>query len=192
LTITGIQENTTYRLLTVTGIFIDQGMLHQGTNTVSVQNISPGIYILEMTAIDGQRKNCKSRQAINTFPKKYNSQLSSKTKKCNKISAPPVFPAERLVINICTFLIKHHTAMLCIVNTQIKCSLCAKLAGSIHDGFELGFVALVTAYILEITGYAIVKSKQGALSRIHLLRVVALAIVICFVANVHKTSGKLV
>jgi len=51
-------------------------MLHQGTNTVSVQNISPGIYILEMTAIDGQRKIVRVVKPINTFPKKYNSQLA--------------------------------------------------------------------------------------------------------------------
>ncbi len=55
LNITGITENTKYRILNVTGVNINQGTLHQGNNAVSMQYFPPGIYILEIKGIDGQR-----------------------------------------------------------------------------------------------------------------------------------------
>ena len=53
--ITGVQQNTSYRLLNVTGILMQQGSLEYGSNTLSVKSVTPGIYILEMTGDDGKR-----------------------------------------------------------------------------------------------------------------------------------------
>ena len=55
LHITGVLQKTGYRLLTVTSICIQQGVLDQGNNTLSIKNFAPGIYILEMTGQDGVR-----------------------------------------------------------------------------------------------------------------------------------------
>jgi len=49
LYITGILQNTSYRLLDVTGECIQHGVLAQGSNTLSIKNYAPGIYILEVT-----------------------------------------------------------------------------------------------------------------------------------------------
>lgn len=59
LTITGIIESTSYRLLSVTGICIDRGIFHQGSNTLSLRLCVPGIYLLEMTAQNGERTNVR-------------------------------------------------------------------------------------------------------------------------------------
>jgi len=55
LNVTGITETTQYRLLNVTGICIEQGILQPGNNTISMQKTTPGIYILEMTSENGER-----------------------------------------------------------------------------------------------------------------------------------------
>jgi PKD repeat protein len=55
LSITGIQRSTGYRILTITGITLQQGTLQQGTNTVLLKQTAPGIYVLEMTGINGQK-----------------------------------------------------------------------------------------------------------------------------------------
>ena len=55
LMVTGIISTTNYRLLNVTGMSIQHGTMHPGSNTVSIQNFAPGIYILEMTVEDGER-----------------------------------------------------------------------------------------------------------------------------------------
>ncbi len=56
LNVTGIRQNTNYRLLDITGLCIQKGNFIQGSNTLNVKNIIPAIYILEMTGADGQRK----------------------------------------------------------------------------------------------------------------------------------------
>jgi len=55
LNISGVVENSNYRLLSITGITIQQGILGQGENTLSVKNYASGIYILELTGADGVR-----------------------------------------------------------------------------------------------------------------------------------------
>jgi len=55
LNVTGITESTQYRLLNVTGECVLQGTLQIGNNTISMQKIISGIYILEMTGEDGER-----------------------------------------------------------------------------------------------------------------------------------------
>jgi len=55
LNITGVMENNAYRLLNVTGISLDQGIFHQGNNSIPMQRFAPGIYILEMTSVNGER-----------------------------------------------------------------------------------------------------------------------------------------
>jgi hypothetical protein len=55
LNITGIKQNTTFRLQNVTGICVLQGAFEKGDNKLLMRNLMPGIYILEMTGIDGQR-----------------------------------------------------------------------------------------------------------------------------------------
>ncbi len=56
LNITGITETTKYRILKVTGITIKEGILEPGSNSVQLQKIIPGIYILEMTSENGERE----------------------------------------------------------------------------------------------------------------------------------------
>ncbi len=55
LTITGVQQNTSYRLLNITSGCIKQGILMQRENTISIKKFVPGIYILEMTETNGAR-----------------------------------------------------------------------------------------------------------------------------------------
>ena len=55
LNITGILSSTNYRLLSITGISVQQGTFEPGNNSLSMRNFAPGIYILEMTGADGQR-----------------------------------------------------------------------------------------------------------------------------------------
>jgi hypothetical protein len=55
LNITGVEQNMSYRIISITGIALQQGKLQQGSNTVSMQQFTPGIYILEMTGSDGER-----------------------------------------------------------------------------------------------------------------------------------------
>ena len=55
LNITGISKNTNYHLRSITGITIQQGILGQGNNTLSVKNFASGIYILELTGESGVR-----------------------------------------------------------------------------------------------------------------------------------------
>lgn len=56
LYITGLQWATTYKLYNFTGICAQQGSLQQGSNAVSLQGIPVGIYTLELTGEDGERK----------------------------------------------------------------------------------------------------------------------------------------
>ena len=53
LYITGIQQQTSYRLLDVTGECMKQGVLVYGSNTLSMKTVAPGVYILEMTLRQG-------------------------------------------------------------------------------------------------------------------------------------------
>ena len=55
LMVTGITGNTDYCLLNVTGICLQRGILHTGTNAIPIKGYAPGIYILEMTGQDGVR-----------------------------------------------------------------------------------------------------------------------------------------
>jgi hypothetical protein len=55
LNISGVVENSNFRLLSITGITIQQGILGQGENTLIIKNFASGIYILEMTGTDGVR-----------------------------------------------------------------------------------------------------------------------------------------
>lgn len=55
LNITGILQSTNYRLLDVTGECVQQGILINGSNTLSMKIFAPGVYILEMTGVDGTR-----------------------------------------------------------------------------------------------------------------------------------------
>ena len=55
LYITGVLQNTNYRLLNVTGVSMQQGVLKYGINTLPVKGFAQGIYILEMTGADGAR-----------------------------------------------------------------------------------------------------------------------------------------
>ena len=47
--ITGVQQNTSYNLMDITGACMQQGVLTPGSNTLSIKNFAPGIYILEVT-----------------------------------------------------------------------------------------------------------------------------------------------
>ena len=55
LYITGLVENTNYRLLNITGECMQQGALVYGSNTLSMKTCVPGVYVLEMTGDDGAR-----------------------------------------------------------------------------------------------------------------------------------------
>jgi hypothetical protein len=55
LNIDGLTENTQYRMLSVTGACLQQGMLVPGNNVLSIKNLVPGVYILELTDGEGQR-----------------------------------------------------------------------------------------------------------------------------------------
>ncbi len=55
LNIMGILQSTAYRLVSVTGLAVQEGVLQTGSNFVSLRNIAPGIYILEMSDRSGER-----------------------------------------------------------------------------------------------------------------------------------------
>ena len=55
ITITGVTVIMNYRLLTVTGVSVSDGVLQKGHNLVSMQSIAPGVYVLEMTDENGER-----------------------------------------------------------------------------------------------------------------------------------------
>lgn len=44
-----------YRLLSIIGDCVSQGILQQGNNTISMQVVADNIYILEVTEADGKR-----------------------------------------------------------------------------------------------------------------------------------------
>ena len=56
LNVTGVMENTNYKLFSVTGNCVSQGILQQGSNSISMRVFAAGVYILEMTRADGQRE----------------------------------------------------------------------------------------------------------------------------------------
>lgn len=55
LYITGIAQKTDYRILNVVGVSLQQGILTNGSNTISIQNIPTGMYLLELVGVDGTR-----------------------------------------------------------------------------------------------------------------------------------------
>ncbi len=55
LNITGVPQATSYRLLSITGTTQMQGPLQEGSNSLPVQHLATGIYLLEMTGADGAR-----------------------------------------------------------------------------------------------------------------------------------------
>lgn len=59
LIITGIMQLTPYRLLNVTGISLQAGILEKGSNALSLKNYAPGVYVLEITATDGSKEMVK-------------------------------------------------------------------------------------------------------------------------------------
>jgi PKD repeat protein len=59
LSITGIQEATTYRIITVSGVNLQSGTLQKGSNNVTLPDISAGMYILEMTGPTGEKNTMR-------------------------------------------------------------------------------------------------------------------------------------
>ena len=59
LHIVGVPENTSYRLLNITGVLIQQGTLEEGRNTLSMKGFESGVYVLEMTGVDGVRETVR-------------------------------------------------------------------------------------------------------------------------------------
>ena len=59
LAVDGLQQNTKYRLLNTLGMNIRQGFLNQGSNHISLSQLSPGIYILELTSQYSQKQNVR-------------------------------------------------------------------------------------------------------------------------------------
>ena len=55
LNITGVPQATSYRLLSITGTTQMQGPLQEGNNSLPMQRLATGIYLLEMTGADGAR-----------------------------------------------------------------------------------------------------------------------------------------
>jgi len=55
LNVTGLNENTKYRLLSVTGVSVEEGILQIGSSSISMQGVSPGVYILEMIGEGGEK-----------------------------------------------------------------------------------------------------------------------------------------
>ena len=55
LNITGVQENTFYQLLNITGISVSEGSLLQSTNMISMKDFALGVYILELSSENGER-----------------------------------------------------------------------------------------------------------------------------------------
>ena len=56
LKIMGLQIETRYKLYNFTGICVLQGVLLQSSNTISMQGIPLGMYTLELSGIDAERK----------------------------------------------------------------------------------------------------------------------------------------
>ena len=59
LNVTGVTENTLYRLLAVTGMCMAQGILNPGSNIIAMRQYAGGVYVLEMTSLNGQRTMCR-------------------------------------------------------------------------------------------------------------------------------------
>jgi hypothetical protein len=55
LNITDVQQTTSYRIMNIAGVLLQQGQLQAGGNSIYMQNLTSGIYILEMTGPDGRR-----------------------------------------------------------------------------------------------------------------------------------------
>lgn len=55
ININNITEGTNYALLNISGIIEQQGILKKGNNTISIQYLPPGIYLLELTDNEGQK-----------------------------------------------------------------------------------------------------------------------------------------
>jgi len=55
LHISGVPQNTNYRILNVTGECVAQGNLIAGSSVISAHALSAGVYILEMSGTDGLR-----------------------------------------------------------------------------------------------------------------------------------------
>ncbi|MEI8279518.1 MAG: T9SS type A sorting domain-containing protein [Bacteroidota bacterium] len=55
LHIDAVTDNTSYRLYSIVGCTLQSGSLHTGNNMLNVQDIPAGIYLLEMTDINGNR-----------------------------------------------------------------------------------------------------------------------------------------
>lgn len=55
LVVKGMQESGSYRILNAAGVSMQTGTLQQGDNRLSMQQLSAGMYILEMTGADGAR-----------------------------------------------------------------------------------------------------------------------------------------
>ncbi len=56
LHISGLTQNSTYRLLDITGSCIQTGPLQSGNNVVTITDIIPGTYLLELTGTYGEKK----------------------------------------------------------------------------------------------------------------------------------------
>ena len=52
----GMVQGASYRILNMTGECVQQGILAQRNNTLSLKGFAPGVYILEMTGEDGARR----------------------------------------------------------------------------------------------------------------------------------------
>lgn len=59
LSVTGIQELTSYRILTITGVNLQIGTLQKGSNIVTIPLISAGTYLLEMTGPTGEKNTIR-------------------------------------------------------------------------------------------------------------------------------------
>ncbi|MHB8207630.1 PKD domain-containing protein [Mucilaginibacter sp.] len=55
LNVTGLQKNTAYQLFSITGVSVEKGALQQGNSIISMQGVSPGVYLLELVGLDGER-----------------------------------------------------------------------------------------------------------------------------------------
>ena len=55
LTVTGIVGTTKYRLLDVSGVSLQSGVFQIGNNSISVKGFAAGLYLLELTAVDGTK-----------------------------------------------------------------------------------------------------------------------------------------
>ncbi|PQJ09762.1 hypothetical protein CJD36_017700 [Flavipsychrobacter stenotrophus] len=57
LVINGLKNQTIYRVLSVTGEAILSGAFNKGDNSISLNKLSSGLYILEVTGSEGQKTN---------------------------------------------------------------------------------------------------------------------------------------